>query len=348
MPRAQGGKRSTCADRRHATASPVLCRSDAPHRRRRHQQQAPAASATALPGVFPVQHRDPAFPLHDTGEIIDVINPPRAAYLATAVNELHASQPALIDVTQENTRKATQARIRARSLSRAQTNTGKGWQPFHRRCLARSSPTPMAKTAGQRAIRDITEQLRQEEEIRQLNTRLEGASAPAPPSWNRRIANWRRSAIDRTRPDHAAARGQRLQRTGRGIRRPTWTRRSASLSATHARSWGLVHVAPDRRVAGAGAYARQPLQRSSVDLRPVGAGAAGAIAAGTAAARRDCRYPAGLQLQADPALLHEPLRQLRWRMPEILARRRAGAHRRYRDDSRQPPAYFVRDNGIGF
>lgn len=311
------------------------------------QQQALAASEQRY-RVFFQSSIDPVFLLHDGGEIIDV-NPAACEAFGYSRNELigmHRSR--LIDVTQENTRIATRSRIEhGRYRGKIEYRRKDGSHFIGDASLAQFTAAD-GEIRYSVVIRDITEQLRQEEEIRQLNTRLEervSARTAELEQANRELEAFCHSiAHDLTTPLRAVNGYSALLAEEYGDRLDAAAHRY--LQRTREASLRMSRLID--ALLGLARHARQPLQRSSVDLSRLALELLAQLQQEQPQRDVIVDIQPGLQLQADPALLHELLRQLlanAWKFSRDAAPARIGVGR---DDSRQPPAYFVRDNGIGF
>lgn len=311
------------------------------------QQQALAASEQRY-RVFFQSSIDPVFLLHDTGEIIDV-NPAACEAFGYSRNELigmHRSR--LIDVTQENTRKATQARIEhGRYRGNIEYRRKDGSHFIGDASLAQFTDAD-GEIRYSVVIRDITEQLRQEEEIRQLNTRLEervSARTAELEQANRELEAFCHSiAHDLTTPLRAVngysallaeEYGDRLDAEAHHYLQRT---REASLRMSR-----LIDA-----LLGLARHARHPLQRASVDLSQLALELMAQLQQEQPQRDVIVDIQPDLRLQADPVLIHELLRQLltnAWKFSREATPARISVGR---DDSQPTPVYFVRDNGIGF
>lgn len=311
------------------------------------QQQALDASRQRYRAFFE-SSIDAVVLVHIDGDIIDV-NPAACTMFGYRREELigmHRSR--LIDSQSESVRRAIEART-ATGYYRGQLQyRRKDGSWFTGEISSAQFVDADGRTKYSVVIRDITERLQQEEQIRRLNARLEERVAERTAELehaNRELEAFCHSiAHDLTTPLRAVngysamlaeEYGDRLDPEAHHYLQRT---REASLRMSRLID-ALLSLAR---------HARQPLHRVGVDLSRMAAGLLAELQQEQPEHRVEIDIQPGLRATGDPVLLHELLRQLLTNAWKFSAYAQPARITVGRDDDLQPPAYYVRDNGIGF
>lgn len=311
------------------------------------QQQALDASRQRY-RVFFESSIDAVVLVHVDGEIIDV-NPAACAMFGYSRDELvgmHRSR--LIDSKAENVRQAIEARSTAGHYRGQLQYRRKDGSWFTGEISSTQFVDADGDTKYSVVIRNISRRLAQEAEIHRLNSQLEERVAERTAELehaNRELEAFCHSiAHDLTTPLRAVngysallaeEYGDRLDAEAHHYLQRT---REASLRMSR-----LIDALLDLA-----RHARQPLHRADVDLSRMAGGLLAELQREQPERRVEIDIQPGLRLNGDAVLLHELLRQLlsnAWKFTTDADPARIGIGR---DDTRQPPAYYVRDNGIGF
>lgn len=317
--------------------------------RQQEQQQRDLFAAEQRYRVFFQSSIDAVVLVLPEGQIVDV-NPAACAVFGYSREELIGMHRnvLLVDPDSEPVRRAIRAR------------TGNGHYRGHMQYLrkdgsqftAEISSTQFVDADGQSkysvVLRDITQRLQQEEEIRELNTRLEQRVAERTAELQqttRELEAFCHSiAHDLTTPLRALNGYATLLQEEYGAQLDE----QAQFYLQRSRETSLRMSRLIDGLLGLDRHARQRLQRSCVDLSTLAQSLVEQLQQGEATHPVKIAIQPGLNTQADPALCHELLWQLLSNAWKFTRQRTDARISLQRVGNEEPPLFCLSDNGIGF